>query len=63
MSSLLRSTSSATGEASIATHRRPSRAATAAVVPLPQNRSSTRSPGLLEDNTMRSSSASGFWVL
>ena len=45
-----------------ATNRRPSRAATAAVVPLPHIRSATVCPSRLAARTMRSRSFSGFWV-
>ena len=41
---------------------RPSRLATAPVVPEPKNGSSTTSPGLVEAIMMRASSASGFCV-
>ena len=41
---------------------RPSFLATAPVVPVPKNGSSTTSPGLEDDRSMRASSASGFWV-
>ncbi len=41
---------------------RPSFLATAPVVPVPKNGSSTTSPGLLVPTRMRCSSASGFWV-
>ena len=42
--------------------RRPSRLATAPVVPVPKNGSSTTSPGLVAESRVRASSASGFWV-
>ena len=42
--------------------RRPSRLATAPVVPVPKNGSSTTSPGRVEATRTRCSSASGFWV-
>ena len=42
--------------------RRPRRLATAPVVPVPQNGSSTRSPGRELARMTRASSASGFWV-
>ena len=42
--------------------RRPRRLATAPVVPVPQNGSSTRSPGREPESNTRASSASGFWV-
>ena len=44
---------------SVAIHLRPSFSATAAVVPLPQKKSATRSPSLLLAEMMRSSIASG----
>ena len=47
---------------SVAIHLRPSFSATAAVVPLPQKKSATRSPSLLLALMIRSSSASGFCV-
>lgn len=47
---------------SVAIHLRPSFSATAAVVPLPQKKSATRSPSLLEALRMRSMSVSGFCV-
>ena len=42
--------------------RRPSRRATAPVVPVPKKGSSTRSPGLVVASSRRCSSASGFCV-
>ena len=42
--------------------RRPSRFATAPLVPVPKNGSSTTSPGLVEATRTRCSSASGFCV-
>src|SRR6266704_494105 len=45
-----------------AIQRLPSFSATAAVVPLPQKQSRTRSPSLDEALIMRSKRASGFWV-
>ena len=42
--------------------RRPSFSATTSVVPDPQKKSATRSPGLLDASMIRSSSASGFCV-
>ena len=41
---------------------RPSRLATAPVVPEPKNGSRITSPGLVEATITRCSSASGFWV-
>ena len=52
----------ASGLASMPIHRRPARCAATSAVPLPQNGSSTTSPGLLLALMMRSSKAMGFWV-
>jgi len=52
----------ASGAESTASHRRPSSSATAAVVPEPQKKSATRSPGLVVASMIRRSSASGFCV-
>ena len=42
--------------------RRARRFATAPVVPLPKNGSSTTSPGSVQESSARATSASGFWV-
>jgi hypothetical protein len=47
---------------SVAIHFRPSFSATAAVVPLPQKKSATRSPSLLLAEMIRSNNPSGFCV-
>ena len=62
MTSLLLVTCMAVLDKSEVIQRLPSFSATAAVVPEPQKKSTTREPSLEEALIMRSRRASGFWV-
>ena len=59
---LSRVNATALSEMSDAIHRRSSRCATAGVVPLPQKKSPTTSPGSVNASTKTRSNASGFCV-